>query len=174
MSARAVARRMSPAARAAAPVLAAATALVAAGVIATAPALAAGSGAAPNLLSMESLFMCTSCHEPLELVQSPQAISEKRYIARLIARGYDRQQVIDAMVGAYGTAVLAKPPASGFDLVVYVLPPLLLLGGIAFLALTLPRWRERSRRAAATPLHRPPPLSEADSDRIDEDLARMI
>jgi cytochrome c-type biogenesis protein CcmH len=135
---------------------------------------ASSAAARPNLLSMESLFICTSCHEPLQLVSSPQAISEKQYIATLINEGEDRQQIINTMVAAYGVAVLAKPPAHGFNLVVYLVPPALVLAGLAFLVFTLPKWRDRSRRAAATALDAPEHLSDADTQRIDEELARLI
>ena len=45
--------------------------------------------------------------------------------------------------------MLGRPPAQGFNLTVYVLPPAILLLGLAILAITLPRWRRRSRAAAA-------------------------
>jgi cytochrome c-type biogenesis protein CcmH len=127
-----------------------------------------------NLLTIESEFMCTSCHEPLELVQSPQAVSEKQYIELLIAKGDSKQQIVNAMVAAYGVTVLAKPPASGFNLAIYILPPAILVGGIVFLMVTLPKWRARSRAAAATPLSGAPPLSPAESERLDDDLAHLI
>ncbi|MDQ6607856.1 MAG: cytochrome c-type biogenesis protein CcmH [Actinomycetota bacterium] len=117
--------------------------------------------------------MCTSCHEPLALAQSPQAISERSYIRGLIARGDTKPQIENALVAQYGEAVLGKPPASGFNLTVYVLPPALVLAGIAFLAFTLPKWRRRARLAASTPLAAGPALGTADAQRLDEDLARF-
>ncbi len=159
-------------ARAAAIAGLAALALSVAGVLSASTALAATPR--PNLLTMESEFMCTSCHEPLELVQSPQAVSEKQYIALLINKGDSKQEIVNAMVTAYGVSVLAKPPASGFNLLIYILPPAILLGGIVFLMVTLPKWRARSRAAAATPLPGAAPLSSAESERLDDDLARLI
>ncbi len=117
--------------------------------------------------------MCTSCHEPLALAQSPQAISERAYIRGLIAKGYTKPQIEDALVTQYGEAVLGKPPASGFNLTVYILPPALVLAGIAFLAFTLPRWKRRARAAANTPLAGGPALGAADAQRLNEDLARF-
>ncbi len=153
-------------------------AAVAALAFALAGVLSAGTSIAatprPNLLTMESEFMCTSCHEPLELVQSPQAVSEKQYIQRLIDQGDNKQQIVNAMVTAYGVSVLGKPPASGFNLLIYILPPAILLGGIVFLMVTLPKWRARSRAAAATPLPGATPLSPAESERLDDDLAHLI
>jgi hypothetical protein len=68
--------------------------------------------------------------------------------------------------------VLARPPASGFNLTVYILPPLVFLGGLALLIYTLPKWRARSRRAA--PLPAAAPLKPEESERLDDDLARFI
>ncbi|MGO9973889.1 MAG: cytochrome c-type biogenesis protein CcmH [Solirubrobacteraceae bacterium] len=149
------------------------SAIVAAAMTLSAPALAA-SGPRPSLLSVESELMCTSCHEPLEAVSSPQAISEKEYVAGLIAKGDSNQQILNDMVSQYGVGVLAKPPASGFNLLIYVLPPVLLASGVIFLLFTLPKWRSRSRAAAARPVAGAPSVSEADAQRIDEDLARLI
>ena len=108
------------------------------------------SAATPGYSSALSQFMCVSCHEPLELVNSPQAISEKATMRGLLAKGLDMSQLKAAMVAQYGQEVLAQPPASGFNLTVCILPPAIFLGGLALLAYTLPKWRERSRRAAAT------------------------
>jgi cytochrome c-type biogenesis protein CcmH len=128
-----------------------------------------------SLLDVESQVMCTSCHEPLEAVSSPQALSEKAYIKSLIAQGDTEQQILNDLVTQYGVAVLAKPPASGFDLTIYILPPLALAAGVAFLLFTLPRWRERSRVAAAAAPRRPAAaLSDADTKRINDDLSRLI
>lgn len=126
------------------------------------------------LLEMEANLMCTSCHEPLELANSPQAVSEKGYLKGLIAQGLTKSQIENRMVGQYGVSVLGKPPAKGFNLTVYILPPAILVVGVAFLVYTLPKWRERSRRAAETPLAGKPPLDPADTERIDDDLAHFI
>ena len=55
------------------------------------------------------------------------------------------------MVAQYGVAVLGKPPASGFNLLVYILPPALLLGGAVLLILHAAEVarRARERRGAA-------------------------
>jgi cytochrome c-type biogenesis protein CcmH/NrfF len=138
------------------------------------PAASIGTATTPraSLLDVENQVMCVSCHEPLYEVSSPQALSEKAYIQGLIDQGYDKQQIIHALVVQYGVAVLARPPASGFNLLIYILPPAILAAGIAFLLLTLPRWRARG--AAAHPEEAGPPLSAEDAERINEDLARLI
>jgi cytochrome c-type biogenesis protein CcmH/NrfF len=145
--------------------------LVAAIVVTSAGPAAA---ATPSYSSALSQFMCVSCHEPLELVNSPQAISEKQTMRSLLAKGLDMSQLKSAMVAQYGQQVLARPPASGFNLTVYILPPAIFLGGLALLAYTLPKWRARSRRAAATRLRGAAPLDTEDAKRLDDELEHFI
>ena len=137
------------------------------------PASATATTARPSLTAMWNEFMCVSCHEPLSVAQSPQAISERDFVRTLINQGYTKAQIEHAMVAQYGESVLAKPPAAGFNLTVYILPPAILLAGIAILALTLPRWRRQARAAAAA---RPPTttrsLTPADERRLEDELSR--
>ena len=137
----------------------------------TAPVQAAGD---VNFYSAVTQFMCTTCHEPLNQVNSPQAISEKQTLQGLINKRLTLAQIKRGMEAQYGPQVLAQPPASGFNLTVYVLPPAIFLGGLALLAYTLPKWRERSRRAAAAPLTAGAALSSDDARRLDAELDHFI
>jgi cytochrome c-type biogenesis protein CcmH len=139
-----------------------------------APLPAAASAATPraSLSEIENEVMCVSCREPLALAQSPQAFAERDFVRMLVNQGQTKQQIEQALVAQYGTAVLGRPPAHGFNLTVYILPPALVLIGLVTLGVTLPRWRRRARAAAATPLAAGPRLGAADAHRIDEDLAR--
>jgi cytochrome c-type biogenesis protein CcmH len=136
------------------------------------PALAATTASRASLTQIENDVMCVACHESLAVAQSPEAFSERAYIRTLIAQGETRQQIEHNLVQQYGPSVLALPPAKGFNLLVYVLPPVLLGLGIVTLLITLPQWRRRTRRAAQEPLASSPPLTAVDAHRLDEDLAR--
>jgi cytochrome c-type biogenesis protein CcmH len=144
--------------------------LIAAPISLAAPALAAAPRA--SLSEIENEVMCVSCREPLALAQSPQAYAERNFVRNLVNQGQTKQQIEQALVLQYGTAVLGRPPASGFNLTVYILPPALVVVGLLILAVTLPRWRRRARAAAAAPLADGPQLGAADARRLDEDLAR--
>jgi cytochrome c-type biogenesis protein CcmH len=126
-----------------------------------------------SLTAVENDVMCPVCGEPLAVAQSPQADAERAYILRLIRRGETKAEIERQLVGQYGPAVLARPPASGFSISLYVLPPVLLAIGVAILVLTLPRWRARARRrsddAGATAALA---LAPADTQRLDEELSR--
>jgi cytochrome c-type biogenesis protein CcmH len=137
---------------------------------------ATGYAATPraSLTQIENDVMCVACHEPLSVAQSPEAFSERAYIRQLIAQGLTEKQIENQLVAQYGPSVLAKPPANGFNLLIYVLPPLLLLIGIATLVVTLPKWRRRSRAAASAPLPAGPEIDPGDARRLDDDLARHV
>lgn len=166
---------MSKAPRLAAALIAA-LALTATATAVPATAIAAATAAPhPTLLSAEPTFMCVSCHEPLNTVNSPQAITEKHTLARLLNKGEGMSRIKTQMVSIYGPQVLAKPPASGINLLIYILPPALLLAGLALLAFMLPRWRARARRAAArAPAAAPETLSGEQAARLDDELTRFV
>jgi cytochrome c-type biogenesis protein CcmH/NrfF len=140
------------------------------------PAASPAGAAQPrvSLTDIENDVMCVVCNTPLAVSQSPQADAERRFISDLIAKGYTKAQVERALVAQYGPAVLALPPAHGFNLTVYILPAAVVLLGAAGLAFALPRWRRRTRAAhagAADPAA-DPGLDPADARRVEEDLAR--
>ena len=145
--------------------------------LAAAPATAARAATAAtpraSLTDIESDVMCTSCREPLEVAQSPQADSERAYIRGLIAQGETKSQILNNLVAQYGTAVLGKPPAHGFNLTVYIIPPAILVLGAAMLAFTLPRWRRRTRAAARARAAPADTLDPADAERLDQKLSQF-
>jgi cytochrome c-type biogenesis protein CcmH len=147
-------------------------ALLAACVVGPAQATAATTQPRASLTDIENDVMCVSCRESLAVAQAPQADSERSYIRGLIAQGLTKEQIEQNLVSQYGEAVLGKPPASGFNLSVYILPPAILVVGVAILAVALPRWRRRTK-AAASPSTSAPPLDPADAVRLDEDLAQF-
>jgi cytochrome c-type biogenesis protein CcmH len=135
-----------------------------------APTAASAAKARASLTDIENDVMCVACHESLAVAQSPEAYSERSYIRGLIAQGETKPQIERQLVAQYGASVLGKPPADGFNLVVYVVPPALVAIALITLAVALPKWRRRAREAA--PLAAGPALSPDDSRRLDEDLAR--
>ncbi|HJS97331.1 MAG TPA: cytochrome c-type biogenesis protein [Solirubrobacteraceae bacterium] len=140
----------------------------------TAPAaLASAPRPQPSLTDIENDVMCTLCHESLAVAQSPQADAERNYIRGLIAKGETKQQILRDMVAQYGPGVLGRPPASGFNLSVYILPPAILVVGIAILAFTLPRWRRRTRAAKSQSPNKPPAFDPAETARLDQELSQF-
>jgi cytochrome c-type biogenesis protein CcmH len=134
----------------------------------------AGTAAAQtSYLSVVDDVMCVVCHEPLGVAQSPEAFQERDYIRQLIAQGKTRKEIENDLVQQYGPAVLARPPADGVNLLVYIIPPVVLIVGITVLAIFLPRWRRRAREAGPSPTDTRATLDAADAKRLNDDLGRF-
>ena len=128
----------------------------------------AATPARASLPDLEDEVMCPVCGEPLSVADSPQAARERRFIRRLIGRGYDKQQIKAALVHEFGSAVLAEPDPHGFDASAYIVPPAAVLLLLAILVV------RRGRRAPTPtePTRAPPLVTEAENRRLDEDLQR--
>ncbi len=99
------------------------------------PAGQAGARSGVSFTQMEQQFMCVLCHEGLNVAQSQESFSERAYLRQLIAQGLTAAQIRTQFVSAYGPAVLTTPPASGFNLTIYVLPPaIIVIGAVAAFA----------------------------------------
>jgi cytochrome c-type biogenesis protein CcmH len=140
--------------------------------------LAMGSGAAlaatpkTTLNDLEDEVMCDTCNVPLNIAESARADQERAQIRRLIAQGLTKQQIKDRLQAEYGPAILATPQHSGFSLVAWWVPIIVVAALAGLLVALLPRWRARQRADAVAGAPRGPDLSAADSRRLDEDLAR--
>jgi cytochrome c-type biogenesis protein CcmH len=150
-----------------------AAAIAAAVALATPTTVAIAATPRASLTDIENDVMCVACHEPLSVAESPQAYAERNYIRGLIAQGLTKPQIERQLVAQYGTSVLGKPPAHGFNLTVYVLPPAIVLLGVGILAFALPRWRRRARAAKAARAPAPPAPSAADERRLEDELSRF-
>jgi len=81
-----------------------------------------GSGAHPTQAEMESVLVCTTCHEPLDESVSPLAQQMKAEIRRQIAAGWSKSRIENYFVAALGPQALGVPRSSGFDLLAWLLP----------------------------------------------------
>lgn len=72
------------------------------------------------------------------------AVPVKHQIAKMLAKGMTKDQIIAFFVHKYGLKILAEPPARGFDLLAWVMPFVAILLGGGFIFLVLTRWRRSS------------------------------
>lgn len=87
-----------------------------------------------------------------------------RDVVALVEGGYSSQEIIDAFAGVYGEKVLLAPPRRGFNLVGYVMPFAVMLGGLVLAASVVRRMRARPA---------PQNTGPAPSDATPEELARL-
>jgi cytochrome c-type biogenesis protein CcmH/NrfF len=129
---------------------------------------AAASEQHPTQGELEAMLVCPSCHVPLDESNSAVARQMKAYVAKRIAEGATRSQIVDELEAQLGPGVLGVPRTHGFDLVAWVLPIAGILAGAVALAAGA-WWWSRSRGEPVAQ----PALDAATERRIDEELARF-
>jgi len=74
-------------------------------------------------------------------------------IEQKLAQGQTEDEIIQSFVAQYGEQVLASPPASppkkDFNLVLWVLTPIAILGGGGAIYMALRKWGRRGRQSRA-------------------------
>ena len=132
------------------------------------PALAAQ--ATWSEADLESQLMCPVCHTLLDNSQSAEANRIREVIHQKHQQDWSETRTRDYLVAQYGEEVLAAPPKHGFDLLAWLVPAAVLLGGAA-LAVLLARAWSGGRGGGDGPS--PPAAPDAEMDaRIDAELAR--
>jgi cytochrome c-type biogenesis protein CcmH len=90
-------------------------------------------------------------------LQCPSAIPLREEIRAQMQAGKDKQAILAYFSDKYGEKILSAPTASGFNLVAWIAPFVVVLLGGVFVGLAVMRW---SRRRAAPPppaVHPVPP-----------------
>lgn len=88
---------------------------------------------------------CPVCQQ-LSILESPAelAVEMRAVVRERLAAGDSEEEVLAYFVSKYGQWVLLDPPKEGFNLVVWLGPLALLLGGAAFLAKVFTGWLRAS------------------------------
>lgn len=96
---------------------------------------------------------CPVCQQ-LSILDSPAdlAVEMRAVVRERLAAGESEEQVLAYFVSKYGQWVLLDPPKRGFNLVVWLGPLVLLVGGALVLAKVFAAWlRSPDREESATP-----------------------
>ncbi len=101
----------------------------------------------------ELACLCDTCpRRPLDECTCGYAQQQQARIDKLLGEGKTKQQVIDIYIAEFGKRVLSKPPAEGFNLTAWVMPPLVLLFGFVIVRSVLRTWSHaKPAPAGATP-----------------------
>jgi cytochrome c-type biogenesis protein CcmH len=74
---------------------------------------------------------CPVCENiSLDVCPTTACAQWRALIRQQLAEGKTEQEIKDYFVANYGDRVLATPPTRGFNWLVYILPPLIFLGGV--------------------------------------------
>lgn len=120
---------------------------------------------------IEARLMAPCCFaQTVDNHTSPVADEIKQDIVKRLTAGESEAAILAAYHRRYGDRILAAPPARGFNVLAYVVPPLFFAGGVSAAAWWLSR---RVRRPGAPPV---PPTRVVDPRlraRLDTELARV-
>jgi cytochrome c-type biogenesis protein CcmH len=102
-----------------------------------------------EVFSIARELRCPVCRAESAADSDASTSVEFRDIIReLLAEGHSREEILAYFTARYGDWILLEPPRRGIHLVVWVLPVLAVLAGVALLGFFVRRWT----RAAATPI----------------------
>ena len=115
---------------------------------------------------------CPVCENiPLDVCPTQACAQWRELIREKLVDGWNETEIKNYFVAQYGDRVLAAPPARGLNWLVYIIPPLAIVGGGYILYRALKAWKQV------------PPVSEEESQsfaeqddeyaaRIEEELRR--
>lgn len=114
---------------------------------------------------------CPVCENvPLDVCPTVACQQWRETIREKLAAGWTQAQIEDYFVQQYGDRVLATPPASGLNWLVYLLPPAAFIVGAVILVNAIRSWRGSPQADGAGP------EQLADDDpyviRLEEELRR--
>ncbi len=111
-----------------------------------APPAAADPALEARMIEITSELRCLVCqNQTIADSHADLAVDLREEVRELLQRGQTRQQILDYMTARYGDFVLYRPPVKTTTWLLWFGPLLLLMGGLAGLALVL---RHRSRLGA--------------------------
>jgi cytochrome c-type biogenesis protein CcmH len=93
-------------------------------------------------------------------------------VEQLVAGGYSANEIMDALTGVYGDAILMAPPKSGINLVGWFAPFAALGTGAVVIAVMLKKWRGNAQRAATVAANNAA-MTLPDVGATDDEMARL-
>jgi cytochrome c-type biogenesis protein CcmH len=115
--------------------------------------------------AIASQLYCPVCENITLDVCSTQACAQWRDLIReKLAQGDSPAQIKDYFVQQYGDRVLAVPPRTGLNWLLYLLPPLILLAALILMVRFFVKHRSPNPAATETEFEEDPSLKESDQE----------
>lgn len=94
---------------------------------------------------------CPVCENtPLDVCPTEACRQWRALIRQMLAEGKTEDEIKQYFVDNYGARVLAEPPRTGLNWLVYILPPLIILLGAFFLFRALKAWTKPAAPSTAS------------------------
>jgi cytochrome c-type biogenesis protein CcmH len=121
-----------------------------------------------SLPDIEDEVMCLQCGTALNVSTAAVADDQRDFIRARIAQGKTKQEIKDDLVAEFGPSVLAVPDDEGFNVAAWLVPAVLVLGGIGGVLVVARRWRSSGGGGAGAA---GAALAPEDERRLDAELA---
>lgn len=113
-------------------------------------------------------LFCPVCENtPLDVCPTDACKEWREEIRGMLAEGKSEAEIKQHFVDYYGARVLSEPPRTGFNWLVYVVPPIVIVAGVFVLFRAFRAWSQPSQREADIDEEDDAPTSD------DEYIARM-
>jgi len=139
--------------------------LASAAALAQQPATPVGEQAVHDIAAQLRCVVCQNlsvADSPSEMASQMRAVIRER-----LASGERPDQVVQYFVDKYGEWILLAPRRQGFNLLVWIMPAVALVVGVAIVGILVTRWTRRQRSAVAAP-----PPTAAMRERIRREMER--
>lgn len=115
-----------------------------------------------------SKLRCPVC-QGVSLVDSPSGMAAKMrsQVRELVANGYSEEQVLRYFERSYGEFVRLQPPLRGLNVLLWILPGVVLLGGAAFVF-------RLARSPSAASVRSSASTEAPKASEVDPDLAKYL
>ena len=122
--------------------------------LALAPAVGAqsppGSFSEEEAQAIDRMIMCPVCPaETIDQAQVEVSFQMRALVRQLLAEGRSRDEILEYFADRYGADILAAPPKSGANLLVWILPIVGVAAGLAGVYLVVRAMTNRAQPAAA-------------------------
>ena len=118
--------------------------------------------------AIDRMLMCPVCPaQTIDQTEVPLAKQMRAQVRELLAGGATRKEVLDwfAAPERYGPGVLAEPPRSGYNLIAWIVPGVVVVVALAGGVLTLRAMRRRNDDS--------PPDADGEADELQPYLAAV-
>ncbi len=116
--------------------------------------------------AIDQMLMCPVCPgQNIDQSQAELARQMRQIVREMLAGGKSREEILGFFVERYGPSVLAAPPKTGFSLIAWIFPPVVVVAGLTAAWLVLRSMAARRRveldGVGVLPRKDEPPLLEA-------------
>ena len=120
-----------------------------------------------------SQMFCPVCENvPLDVCPTQACLQWRETIRTMLAEGKTEGEIKAHFVQQYGDRVLAEPPRTGFNWLVYIVPPAALAVGAYILFTRMQLWNRAAPDPAEVEPETPDPGDEDYIRRLEEELER--